>query len=41
MAGPNATLSPDEGAETPVYLALLPTGSPNGEFWKNKAVAQW
>ena len=41
MAGPNAALSPDEGAETPVHLALLPPGSPNGEFWKNKAVVQW
>ena len=41
MAGPNAALSPDEGAQTPVHLALLPTGSPNGEFWKNKAVVQW
>ena len=41
MAGPNAALSPDEGAVTPVHLALLPPGSPNGEFWKNKAVVQW
>ena len=41
MAGPNASLSIDEGAETPVHLALLPAGSPNGKFWKNKAVVEW
>ena len=41
MAGPNAALSPDEGAETPVLLALLPPGSPNGEFWEKKAVSKW
>jgi len=41
MAGYNASLSPDEGAETPVFLALLPPSSPNGEFWKNKTVVQW
>lgn len=41
MAGYNATLSPDEGAETPVHLALLPSNSPNGEFWRNKKVTSW
>ena len=41
MAGPRATLSPDEKAETPVLLALLPPGSPSGEFWKEKKVAVW
>ncbi|KAJ7427747.1 hypothetical protein WISP_04234 [Willisornis vidua] len=34
MAGPRATKSPDEGAETPVYLALLPSDAdaPHGQF---------
>ena len=41
MAGPNAPLSPDEGAETPVLLALLPAGSPNGGFWEHKALSKW
>lgn len=41
MAGYSATLSPDEGAVTPVHLALLPPGSPSGEFWRNKQVASW
>ncbi|KAG8590980.1 hypothetical protein GDO81_006997 [Engystomops pustulosus] len=43
MAGPNATKSPDEGAVTPVYLALLPTGadSPYGELVSEKKVVPW
>ncbi|NWQ69303.1 CBR1 reductase, partial [Neopipo cinnamomea] len=43
MAGPKATKSPDEGAETPVYLALLPSGAdaPHGQFVSNKTVRPW
>ncbi|XP_062061372.1 carbonyl reductase [NADPH] 1-like [Lepus europaeus] len=43
MAGPNATKSPEEGAETPVYLALLPpdTEGPHGQFVMEKRVEQW
>lgn len=43
MAGPRATKSPDQGAETPVYLALLPpnAGAPHGEFVSEKKVQQW
>jgi NAD(P)-dependent dehydrogenase (short-subunit alcohol dehydrogenase family) len=41
MAGDKAPLSPNEGAETPVFLALLPAGSPSGEFWKEKKIAVW
>ncbi|XP_013360015.1 PREDICTED: carbonyl reductase [NADPH] 1-like [Chinchilla lanigera] len=43
MAGPSATKSPEEGAETPVYLALLPPNAkaPHGEFVQNKNVVQW
>ena len=41
MAGDNATLSADQGAETPVHLALLPAGSPTGEFWGEKKTIQW
>ena len=36
MGGPSAVLSPDQGAETPVYLALLPPGSPSGKFWSRQ-----
>lgn len=31
----------EEGADTPTYLALLPPGSPNGEFWSDRKVIQW
>ncbi|CAJ0929253.1 unnamed protein product [Ranitomeya imitator] len=43
MAGPNATKSPDEGAITPVFLALLPTSvdSPNGEMVIEKKAVTW
>ncbi|XP_069802222.1 carbonyl reductase [NADPH] 1-like [Dendropsophus ebraccatus] len=43
MAGPNATKSPDEGAVTPVYLALLPDSadSPYGELVSEKKVVPW
>ena len=36
-----APLTAAQGAETPVFLSLLPPGSPSGEFWKNNAVAEW
>lgn len=41
MGGGSANLTAAEGADTPVYLALLPPGSPNGEFWRVKSVAVW
>lgn len=43
MAGPKATKSPDEGAETPVYLALLPSSAdaPHGKFVSDKTVKPW
>ncbi|NXU42324.1 CBR1 reductase, partial [Drymodes brunneopygia] len=43
MAGPRATKSPEEGAETPVYLALLPSNAdaPHGQFVSDKTVRPW
>ncbi|XP_073087485.1 carbonyl reductase [NADPH] 1-like isoform X3 [Manis javanica] len=43
MGGPEALKSPEEGAETPVYLALLPSNveGPHGEFVLEKNVVQW
>nr|XP_002721298.3 carbonyl reductase [NADPH] 1 [Oryctolagus cuniculus] len=43
MGGPDATKSPEEGAETPVYLALLPPDAegPHGQFVMDKKVEQW
>ncbi|XP_068597149.1 carbonyl reductase [NADPH] 1 [Brachionichthys hirsutus] len=43
MAGPKAPKSPDEGAVTPVYLAMLPPGAtePHGKFVSDKRVQEW
>ncbi|CAN9500206.1 unnamed protein product [Ophioblennius macclurei] len=43
MAGPKAPKSPEEGAITPVYLALLPPGAtqPHGKFVSDKEVQTW
>uniref|UniRef100_A0AC11BRT7 Uncharacterized protein n=1 Tax=Ovis aries TaxID=9940 RepID=A0AC11BRT7_SHEEP len=43
MGGPKAPKSPEEGAETPVYLALLPSDAkgPHGQFVHEKEVVQW
>ncbi|XP_068126556.1 carbonyl reductase [NADPH] 1-like [Hyperolius riggenbachi] len=43
MTFPDAPKSPDEGAETPVYLALLPESAdaPYGEFVSEKKVVTW
>ena len=43
MAGPKAPKSPEEGAVTPVFLALLPAGAtdPHGKFVSDKEVQPW
>ncbi|XP_034407638.1 carbonyl reductase [NADPH] 1 [Cyclopterus lumpus] len=43
MAGDKAPKSPEEGAMTPVYLALLPPGAtqPHGKFVSDKEVQPW
>ncbi|XP_059929417.1 carbonyl reductase [NADPH] 1 isoform X2 [Gadus macrocephalus] len=43
MAGTKAPKSPEEGAETPVYLALLPpdANQPHGQFVSDKHVQPW
>uniref|UniRef100_A0A8C3YCC7 Carbonyl reductase (NADPH) n=1 Tax=Catagonus wagneri TaxID=51154 RepID=A0A8C3YCC7_9CETA len=43
MGGPTAPKSPEEGAETPVYLALLPSDAegPHGQFVSDKKVVEW
>lgn len=33
--------TPDQGAQTPVYLALGDIKGSNGEFWRNEHVDQW
>ncbi|XP_031664898.1 carbonyl reductase [NADPH] 1 isoform X2 [Oncorhynchus kisutch] len=43
MAGSKAPKSPEEGAQTPTYLALLPDGmkEPHGQFVWDKTVQEW
>ena len=41
MSSHKGPLTPEEGALTPTFLALLPDGSPSGEFYKLKAITAW
>nr|CAB3228058.1 carbonyl reductase [NADPH] 1-like [Phallusia mammillata] len=43
MGGPKAPKTPKQGAETPVYLALLPpnTYEPHGKYVSGKRVQKW
>lgn len=47
MGGPNATKSPEEGADTPTFLALLSSAMdtqdplPRGKFWEDRTVQEW
>ena len=33
--------TPDQGAQTPVKLALGDLGGKSGEFWEHEEVSQW
>jgi NAD(P)-dependent dehydrogenase (short-subunit alcohol dehydrogenase family) len=41
MGGPQATRSPEEGAETAVWLATLPADGPTGGFFQDKTAVAW
>lgn len=43
MTGPNAPLTVEQGAVTPVYLAMLPPGAtePQGKYVADKKVQRW
>ncbi|MCA2012909.1 SDR family NAD(P)-dependent oxidoreductase [Cereibacter sphaeroides] len=41
MGGAGATLSPEEGADTPVWLAMLPDDGPSGGFFRNRQPISW
>ncbi len=41
MGGPGAYLTPEEGADTPVWLSTFAPGSPGGLFWSNRKVIPW
>jgi NAD(P)-dependent dehydrogenase (short-subunit alcohol dehydrogenase family) len=41
MGGADAPLSPDEGADTAVYLATLPDDGPSGRFFYQRGELEW
>ncbi|MEM6958423.1 MAG: SDR family NAD(P)-dependent oxidoreductase [Myxococcota bacterium] len=41
MGGASATLSPEEGADTAVWLATLPDDGPTGGFFRNRQPIDW
>jgi NAD(P)-dependent dehydrogenase (short-subunit alcohol dehydrogenase family) len=41
MGGPDAPLSPEQGADTAVYLATLPDDGPSGCFFYERRVIDW
>ncbi len=41
MGGQSAPRSPEQGARTPVWLALLPKGGPTGGFFRDEKAIAW
>ncbi len=41
MGGPGAPLSPEQGADTPIWLALLPEDGPTGGFFRARQAIEW
>lgn len=41
LGGPDAPRTPEEGADTPVWLARFTPGSPSGLFWEDREQLQW
>ncbi len=41
MGGSSAPRSPEEGARTPVWLAMLPDGGPSGGFFRDERPIPW
>ena len=41
MGGPSAPLTPEDGADTPVWLALLPEDGPTGGFFRKRKPVAW
>ena len=41
MGGAGAPLTPEEGADTPLWLALLPDDGPTGGFFRRRQPAAW
>ena len=41
MGGPGAPRSPEQGADTPIWLATLPGGGPSGGFFRDRRRVPW
>lgn len=41
MGGTQAPLTPEQGADTPVWLATLPDGGPTGGFYRQRTMIPW
>lgn len=41
MGGPGAPLTPEQGADTPLWLALLPDDGPTGGFFRKRQPIPW
>ncbi|QYK40685.1 MAG: SDR family NAD(P)-dependent oxidoreductase [Paracoccaceae bacterium] len=41
MGGADAPLTPEQGADTPLWLALLPDDGPTGGFFRNRQPIAW
>ncbi len=41
MGGMAASRSPEEAADTPVWLAMLPDDGPTGGFWRDRRLIEW
>ncbi|MGD2036226.1 MAG: SDR family oxidoreductase, partial [Desulfobacterales bacterium] len=41
LGGDQAPLAPEQGAETPVWLATLPDGGPTGGFYRERTRIPW
>lgn len=41
MGGAGATLTPEQGADTAIWLALLPESGPSGGFFRDRKAISW
>jgi NAD(P)-dependent dehydrogenase (short-subunit alcohol dehydrogenase family) len=41
MGGPDAERSPEEGADTPAWLARFKPECPRGQFWRDRQIIDW
>jgi hypothetical protein len=41
LGSPEAPKSPDEGADTPAWLATFRPGAPSGRFWRDRERIEW